>query len=200
MKLYHYGKSFLPGLQLNIGTLYQVEELSLMRADIMPEHSQRCDEITYVISGKAKMYTDDVCEEISGGQIHYVQKGCMHKIEVSPDEDFRYICIGYTLNENAIPEPVQRFLKTQKHFLVWDNATLRKLCPLLVDEFYPWDDLSCDAVSAYLYQILIATYRCANATLLAENSRNTSEKAARSLSLVICHIASIRTLTILRGM
>ena len=46
------------------------------------------------------MYSDGVCEDIGAGQIHFIKKGCAHKIEVYHDEDFRYICIGYNRNNN----------------------------------------------------------------------------------------------------
>lgn len=54
MKLYQFGKHYAGGLCLKAGTIYQIEELSLIRGGIMPEHTQFCEEITYVVSGKQK--------------------------------------------------------------------------------------------------------------------------------------------------
>lgn len=42
-------------LRLPVGVLLQVSELSVIRSGEILEHIQTCDEITYVISGKAKM-------------------------------------------------------------------------------------------------------------------------------------------------
>lgn len=42
-------------LYLPTGILFQVSELSVIRGGEILEHIQTCDEITYVISGKAKM-------------------------------------------------------------------------------------------------------------------------------------------------
>lgn len=161
MKKYQFGKSFGDGLAVPDAKIYQVEELSLMRGSTMPKHFQRCDEITYVISGKAIMHSDDSCKEITAGQIHFIRQGCTHEIEVLPEEDFRYICIGYTAEDTALLKDFHTYTANKNHFILTGDSTVRRLCALLVDECYRWDNHSESLVSCYLSQILVAVYRLA---------------------------------------
>lgn len=66
-------------LYLPAGVLFQVSELSVIRSGEILEHIQSCDEITYAISGKAKIFTGDKCAEITGGQVCIIKKGIRHK-------------------------------------------------------------------------------------------------------------------------
>ena len=161
MKKYQCGKTFGDGLAVPDAKIYQVEELSLMRGSIMPKHFQRCDEITYVISGKAIMHSDDTCKEITAGQTHFIRQGCTHEIEVLPEEDFRYICIGYTAEDTALLKDFHACTANKNHFILPGDSTVRRLCALLVDECYHWDNHSESLVSCYLSQILVAVYRLA---------------------------------------
>ncbi len=160
MKLYHFDKIFGGGLELSTSTIYQISELSLMRGGTMPEHIQICDEITYVLSGRAKVISDEYCEDISTGQIHFIKKGCLHKFEVYPNEDFRYICVGYIPNENDIL--VQSFnnsVKGKRAFVTDDDSTVKKLISLIVDESYDWDEHSKIMIGQYLSQIMVTMSR-----------------------------------------
>ena len=156
MILYNFDRIFEEGLELPIGTIYQISELSLMRGGTMPEHTQVCDEITYVLSGKAKVISDDCCEDISAGQIHFVKKGSVHKFEVYPDDDFRYICIGYTTDKKEkFMEDFYNLVKLKKYFVTDDDSTVKKLSSLMVDESYDWDEYSETMISQYLSQIVV---------------------------------------------
>ena len=82
------------------------------------------------------MYSDGVCEDIGAGQIHFIKKGCTHKIEVYHDEDFRYICIGYNRNNNE--ENIRDFgelVKYKNAFILNDDSTVKKLTSLLLMKF-----------------------------------------------------------------
>ncbi len=177
MKKYQFGKTFGNGLPVPDAVIYQVEELSLMRGSTMPKHFQRCDEITYVVSGKAKMLSGKDCSEISAGQIHFIKSGETHEIQVLSDEDFRYICIGYTAEASPLLEAFLTFIKDKTHFIIQDDSTVRRLCALLVNECYNWDCHSEILVSHYLSQILVAVYRIAigkSKAVLKTDGENTS--------------------------
>ena len=79
------------------------------------------------------MYSDGVCEDIGAGQIHFIKKGCAHKIEVYHDEDFRYICIGYNRNNNE--ENMRDFGELVKY----KNAVTKLLS---FDRFFYFTDAS----------------------------------------------------------
>ena len=106
------------------------------------------------------MYSDGVCEDIGAGQIHFIKKGCAHKIEVYHDEDFRYICIGYNRNNNE--ENMRDFgelVKYKNAFILNDDSTVKKLTSLFVDEIYLWDNYSKDMLDKYFVQIIVSLQR-----------------------------------------
>lgn len=176
MKLYTFDRFFGEGLELPAGKIYQISELSLVRGGTMPEHIQRCDEITYVLSGRAKVISDEFCEDIQTGQIHFIKKGCLHKFEVYPEEDFRYICIGYMPNENdVLVKSFNNSLKGKSHFTIDDDSTVKKLMTLVVDESYDWDEHSEIMISRYLSQIMISVAR-----ILAGKSKKIADKNSES--------------------
>lgn len=201
MKIYNFDKNFINGLVLPAGTIYQISELSLMRGGIMPEHIQICDEITYVISGRAKVFSGEHCEDISTGQIHFIKKGVLHKFEVYPDEDFRYICVGYIPNEDdELVKSFSKVVKNKKHMVMDDDSTIQKLSSLMVDESYDWDEHSEIMISHYLFQIMVAMSRiiCGRSRKIADKqsesamSKNTIYKVLRYIDREYLNIESVK--------
>ena len=196
MKLYKFERNFIDGLSVPGGVIYQIAELSIMRGGVMPEHIQRCDEITYVVSGRAKVYSGDCCDDICAGQVHYIKSGCMHKFEVYPDEDFRYICIGYNTNDSEFLNDFNAYTKGKKYMLLNDDSTVKKLSTLIVDEFYGWDNYSEEMVSRYLSNILITLYRIENGRGKAEADKtvvsHTVYKVLRYIDREFLNIESVK--------
>lgn len=146
-------------LSLPVGEVFQASELSIMRGSEIYEHTQECDEITYVISGKAKFYSDDVCHEVGGGQIHFVKKGIRHKIIAENDENFRYICLGINpdfSNENL--KNIGEYFNVDS-FVVSDDGNIRIFSELLINEFYLKDPNSHIMINLYISQIFIGLAR-----------------------------------------
>lgn len=160
-KLFSFETLFPMGqFQVPVGQIYQIGELSVVRGGEIPEHIQYCDEITYVIAGKAKVYSKDECFELTGGQIHYLKKGLYHKIIADMDENFRYICIGYLPDEKNCD--IQDFLLATKdieHLVVSDDGDIRVLSEMLINEMYIKDSQSDKMINYYITQILISLYR-----------------------------------------
>lgn len=152
-------KVFADGMELSVGRVFQIAELSVVRGGVVPEHKQVCDEITYVISGSATVYADGEEMKLSKGQVHYITKDCLHTILAGHTENFRYICLGFTAKET---EELSEFLQTvrqKKSVVLEDDSTVKKLSELIVNEFYGWDGYSAGMVSHYLTQILISVCR-----------------------------------------
>lgn len=152
-------KVYKEGLHLPAGRVFQIAELSVVRGGEVPEHRQRCDEITYVISGSAKMESNGTEACLSAGQIHYVGKDCLHRIIADDTENFRYICIGFIAEETEELSAFLELARQKKTFVLNDDSTVKKLTELIVDEFYSWDDKSNRMVSRYLAQILVTLHR-----------------------------------------
>lgn len=160
-KLYSFESLFIDNLlRLPVGDIYQIAELSVVRDGEIPEHTQICDEITYAISGKAKVYSGDECASLSGGQLHYIKKGRPHKIVAEPDSNFRYICVGFVPNEkNEMLRAYTDEMKNKNSCIINDDGNIRVLCELLINETYKKDSQSNNMISLCLMQILIHLYR-----------------------------------------
>ena len=145
--------------KLPMGELIQVSEVAVIDSGEIMEHIQMCDEITYAISGKAKIYSGENCTEIQSGQIHFIKRGLKHRIVADDNERFRYICIG------ILPDYSYRDIKSfaelldDDFFFAEDDGDVRILAELLINEFYLRDTESDIMINMYLTQIFISLAR-----------------------------------------
>ena len=160
-KLFDFDNTFSGGqMQIPLGELFQVAELSLIRGGVIGEHPQPCDEFTYIVSGSCKMFSDDVCYEMKAGEVHYVQKGCAHRILASSKENLRYICFAFfPEKEHPTVSAFYQALEERKHFVVRDNGTVKALSEYLVRELYHRDEQSPEMIHSFITQILITLAR-----------------------------------------
>ena len=142
------------------GELCQVSQISVIRGGEIEEHIQYCDEITYAISGRAKMYSKDKCEEIREGQIHYIKSGLYHKIVADDDLSFSYICIGFV--PDLTNDEIKTFSDMRKDvdsFIKNDDGMVRNLALMFLNEFYIQDEQSDIMIKSFFLQILNAVAR-----------------------------------------
>lgn len=147
-------------LELDVGNIYQVAELSVIRGGQITQHMQRCDEITYVVSGSAEIISNDNKSEIRQGQIHYIKNGCTHQIQAAPDKNFRYVCIGFFPNLNN--SSVKAFYEkcgNRDFFIADDNGMVKNIAEFLIREFYNYDEHSNRMIDQYISQMLTALTR-----------------------------------------
>ncbi len=182
------------------GELFQVSELSLIRGGEIAEHVQQCDEITYAVSGRAKFYSNDLAEQITGGQIHFIKKGMKHKIVADEDANFRYICIGF--NSNLCCEDIKAFFKMREQtgcFVKDDDGSIKRLTELLLNEFYMEDEQKNIMINLYLSQILISLARIykGNINYIDKKSTSTSNyavyRALRYIDREYMYIKSVKS-------
>ncbi len=185
---------------LPAGEVFQVSELSVICNGEIAEHAQYCDEITYAISGKAKFYSGDCCEEICGGQVHYIKKGSRHKIIAGEDSNFRYICIGF--DPNSSHESTGAFLQMREEtdwFIKNDDGSMKRLTELLIDEFCMDYDQRDTMLNLYLLQIMISLTRIYKGNLRYLEKKNTSVsnyaayKALRYIDREYNYITSVKS-------
>lgn len=160
-------------LSLSVANIHQISELSIIRGTEIPWHNQYCDEITYVVSGRAMIYSEKEIYPISRSQIHFIKKGVSHRIVADKNENFRYICIGFTPNENNpdISKIVKK-LHESGNFVTHDNGNLRILTEMLINESYIQSPEINIMINAYMLQIMTEVYR----TVSNEKFRNTNNK------------------------
>lgn len=157
------------------GELCQVSQITVIRGGEIEEHIQYCDEITYAISGRAKMYSGDRCEEIREGQIHYIKSGMYHKIIADDDMSFSYICIGF------IPDPlnaeIRAFLDLRddtETFIKNDDGNVRNLVLMFLNEFYIQDEQSGIMTESFFKLILNAVSRIYRENRSYKDKKSTS--------------------------
>ncbi len=142
-------------LDLTVGGIYQVAELSVIRNGEIARHTQRYDEITYAVSGSAKIVSGENEFDVKAGQIHFIRSGYLHEIRVSDEENFRYVCIALIPNMN---NPSVRALydecSGEESFVIDDNGTVKTLAEFLIREFYNYDNHSNMMIDQYISQIL----------------------------------------------
>ena len=177
-RLYEFGNNFFTNhYLLPVGAVMQVNELSIRRGSEIMEHNQSCDEITYFISGKAVVKSDDDSRVVQGGDIHFIKKDVNHSIVADKNENLRFICIGIDLNKDN--EAITDFNKIEvdKFFYVKDDGNIKSLSELVVNELYIRDNNSDIMVNSYLTQIFITLARLYN---LKEKSKKSYSSTSNS--------------------
>ena len=178
-KIFSYDKIFPKGqICTPSAEIRQIAELSLIRSGEITAHIQKCDEITYVISGKATIYSGTSCFSMQAGQVHFIKEGETHRIVADNSENFHYCCIGYHPVSSC--DSIRSFLDATQNcrsFLVEDTGSIRRLFSLLIDEFYIRDEESNEMVHLYFCQMLIILYR-----ILSGKSKRKLNKQNKSAS------------------
>lgn len=182
--------------------VFQVSELSLIHGGEIPEHIQKCDELTYAVSGKAKVYSDDEMSELSGGQIHFLKKGIKHKIVAENDSNFRYICLGFMIKEEYADQNDFSWLYKEKtSFTVDDAYKAKPLFDLLVDECYINDESTEEMLDLYIKQILISVKRAVLGKKVLDKRTSTSTSnlavynAIKHIDRNYLHITSVKQIS-----
>ncbi len=160
-KLFSYDKIFKQGqFEIPAGYILQISELSLIKSGEIPEHIQHCDEITYVVSGKATVYSGEESFELSAGQVHYIKEGQYHRIVADADSNFHYFCLGFTLKEDyAQLASFRNAVQGLPMFVTEDKGRIRSLFGQLLNESYFQDEESNNMIHFYFCQLLILLYR-----------------------------------------
>ena len=198
-KLFSYDETFRHGqMRTESAEIYQIAELSLVKSGEIPQHIQVCDEITYVISGKATVYAGDRVQEMSAGQIHFIRKGEYHRIVADQNHNFHFCCIGYHPNSQC--EGIRVFLEeTQKRdtFFVEDEGNIRMLFEQLINEFYIRDEESKLMIHFYFCQMLVQLYRIltgkSREKRLKVNTDSSNEAVYRTLRYIDSEYPKITT-------
>ena len=176
-------------LHLDVGDVFQVAEFSLEKGNEYFEHEQLCDEITYVVSGYGQVSSDGECQPLSPGQIHFIRKGCAHRIAATPESNFRCICIAFIPNrENADVATFLEAVGERTHFIIDDNGYVKRLGELTVREFYNRDKYSDDMVNKLIAQILVAMSRILSNSAEISYSRKGEKNSSHSMYEVLRYI------------
>jgi len=164
--LFFYGNVHHPSnvfLTVPAGEIYQIAELSMVKGSEIPEHIQICDEITYMVSGKAMVYSGNEIFEMSAGQVHYITKGVCHKIIAEADSTPHFLCFGFQANSKC--EELSDYVNEVRemvHFHTADDGSIQPHMELLMNEYYNYDDDSDAMLHHYFCQMMRLLTRLAH--------------------------------------
>ncbi len=171
------------------GEIYQIAELSLIHSGEIGEHIQDCDEITYVISGKATIYSGNDVFELSAGQMHFIRKGQYHKIVADDNQNFHFYCIGFLLDSNYAE--IKKFsdaIGMVNSFVVEDEGNIKTLFNRITNEVYIYNSESSIMIHLYFCQMLIMLYRIltgsSNEVLNRINTSSSNSAVYRTLKYI----------------
>ena len=189
-RLFYFDNLFGNGqMKVSAGEILQVSELSLVRGAQISLHNQICDEITYAILGSAVFVSGDEKNEVKAGQVHFIKKGCLHKIEASQDENFRFLCIGY--NPNYEDDGVRSFYEAVNRkdcFIADDDGTVKALSVLLIREFYNFDEFSSRMINHYVSQIFISLTRILSGKSFVKHNNHGERSASFAIYKMLRYI------------
>jgi AraC-like DNA-binding protein/quercetin dioxygenase-like cupin family protein len=188
--LFWYEKNLKRGeMQTPAADILQVAELAVAVGSEITEHIQNCDEITYVVSGKATVWSGGHVFQMSEGQIHYIKAGNYHRIVADRDENFRYCCIGFLPRTDY--KEISGFLEAvsdRSDFLIEDEGNVKTLFPLLIDEFHIRDSESNAMIHFYFCQMLIQIYRILSGGFREKLSRLDTSASNNAVYLALKYI------------
>lgn len=177
-KIFLYQRLFPNGeMTLPIGSVYQIAELSVIAGGEILLHTQNCDEVTYIISGKGKIFSNGDETEVTAGKVHYVKKGCQHSVVADKNSRLRYMCVGFVPNkENEVYAKFSKNTKKIDSFVLDDTENIRTIMELIINEAYTMDARSFTMVNMFLSQVLILLERI----FFGENEKKKKESTETS--------------------
>lgn len=140
--------------------IYQVSEVVLAPLAEIKDHIQWCDEISYIISGEATIYSNDRSEKVKAGDIHIIGKNEKHKIVVNNNDNFRYVCIGLEISQDSSKYKIfDKIFRSEHIAKVKAVDEIRMLVNILINELYTKTLFHEDMIEMLILQILTLIYR-----------------------------------------
>lgn len=139
--------------------IYQISEAVLASKAEIEEHTQFCDEISYIISGSAVISNNDKKQHFKAGDIHIIGKDDKHKIEVDSDKNLRYVCIGLKITAGSSYKLFENIFRDGAFTKLQAADEIRTLISLLINELYSKTLFHEDMIEMLTLQILTLIYR-----------------------------------------
>jgi len=142
--------------------LYQVGGLCCNANYELPTHPQWCHEISYIISGSASFYCNDVEYLVGPRDLFISPKGVTHKIIAHSQESLRFAYLGFDFADGTAliqyNELCNFFLNT-KEYLKKDMQKVMEPLYLLIDEFFFPHSGGDLMIYSTMLQLLVLTYQ-----------------------------------------
>ncbi len=200
-KLFQFDNNFTDvPLRLGDVDLFQFGELGISRKMEIPRHDQICHEISYVVSGKGIMYTNDKAFPLERGEVHVISQGESHGIVADKEHGLHYIYLGFMTEPKGEMADIAEFYANSPSIVVRDESRLNFMLEQLINEIYNADKYHKTALEIGIKQILIYVYRLFNhievrkyfPTEEAKNKGHTFYELLRFIDSNICEPITLK--------
>ena len=149
--------------ELDLIRLFQIGECYARTGFETSEHTQWCDEITYIISGEAQITMNGVEYPARAGDLFFNPKDSIHQIVSSEENPVRYFYLGYQLIDSHHQyerwKSVDRFLAQLPCPVCHNVFTMTHLFSDLLAEFQQSFCERDKLIELSLLQIILYTYK-----------------------------------------
>lgn len=199
----HFDKVFGKAIEYSDLKLYQVGDCFTKTGFCVNEHPQKCDEISYVVSGEAEFWLNDTCYKLKAGDLFFCPKGSVHKIVSTVENPVRYYYIGYTMRKDSANyeqwSEVDAALKALKEPVFRGAFNMNHLFNDLLCEFQQEFDkaklmVELCACQIVLYTYKYFTYNSENAAVYQKRVPSKRELAYEIVNYIDNNILRIRNL------
>ena len=165
-RCFEFNKFFEEPHQYGPIKLIQIGELCCERGFEIEAHMQICTEISFILSGEGSFTADGKRFPVREGDIFINQKGEMHSIQSSDQQNLRFLYIGFEMDENLEDENLRLvlefFTSSVKERIRRDRLDIMSLFQKMLSEIYNEAACSEEMITCYLMQVIIMTYRTFN--------------------------------------
>ena len=184
---FHYDNSFISKpIKLKNLSLVQIGEICLEAGFDVPSHSQHCNEISYIFSGRGVFEIDGIKTEVTAGDIIITPKNGTHTIYASDNEEIYYSYTGFELGtiESIFQKEIFELFSKSEHILFKDSVGIYDYFKKCMDEFYRSGEIDLMLIESYMIQIILLTARSSKNTLTNIDYRSISENSGKLVYLI----------------
>ena len=206
--IYHFDRSYaLSQPEFDGMVLFQIGEQYTEAGFSIEEHQQWCYEITYIESGSATSYTDDMAYEVHAGDVIIHGKNCRHNMIANPGSRLRFLYLGFDVSRGGLQPggPIGEILKyfdTTTEPCKSDRFGVGDMLHKMLQEFYCEYAGFHEAVASYLRLIVWMAYRNSHWQSVVSGMQSDSEESVgatvyrivRYVDEHLCEIDSIRSI------
>lgn len=130
---------------------------------IITEHTQKCYEISYIVSGRGYYYHQRNTYPVEEGDVFLCLPGVLHDGEADRADPFRYFYLGFgfaeRIDEDNPLAHIKKMFDQAARPIVKDQFGVGTVFINLFSELINPKDYSSLMIRTYLYQIIVLSYR-----------------------------------------
>ena len=148
--------------------LYQIGDVCCESGFEIQPHRQICHEISCILEGTGTFCINNMAYSVKPGDVFVCSYGQRHIIQTDLNCTLRFVYLGFLFNDqlpkNSDSELLKQFYRSIKEPIIAGNGNLILPFLRLIDEFYNCPALFSEMVQAYIYEIILLTYRLFQST------------------------------------